>query len=88
VPIGSATLRIGAAAVATYLIAIHGHARVLLQDVQLMSQDQDFNFQPLRRLEAVTEHTEEQEADSRWPASQMDEVFGRGTLGLPINSLC
>ena len=37
--------------------------RALLQDVELMPQYQDFGFQPRPRLEEVTQHTDEQEAD-------------------------
>jgi hypothetical protein len=37
--------------------------RALLQDVELMPQYQDFGFQPWPRLEAVAQHTGEQEAD-------------------------
>jgi len=37
--------------------------RALLQHVELMSQHQDFGFQPRPWLEAVAQHTDEQEAD-------------------------
>jgi hypothetical protein len=37
--------------------------RVLLQDAELMPQHDDFGFQLRSRLEAVTQHTDEQEAD-------------------------
>jgi hypothetical protein len=36
---------------------------VLLQDVELMPQYQDFSFQPRSRLEEVAQHTGEQKAD-------------------------
>jgi hypothetical protein len=36
---------------------------VLLQDVLLVAQDQDFGFQPLLRLEAAAQHAKEQEAN-------------------------
>jgi hypothetical protein len=36
--------------------------RTLLEDIELMPQDQDFGFQPPSRLEAVAQHTDEQEA--------------------------
>jgi len=42
--------------------------RALLQDVQLMTQDQNFGFQPSLRLEAVAQRTKEQEADCDHPA--------------------
>jgi hypothetical protein len=35
----------------------------LLQDTELMPQNQNFGFQPPSRLEAVAQHTDEQEAD-------------------------
>ena len=38
-------------------------AAPLLQHVELMSQYQDFGFQPRPWLEAVAQHTDEQEAD-------------------------
>jgi hypothetical protein len=33
-------------------------SRVLLQDIELMSQNQDFGFQPPSRLEAVAQHAD------------------------------
>jgi hypothetical protein len=36
--------------------------RALLEDIELMSQHQDLGFQLLSRLEAVTQHADEQEA--------------------------
>jgi hypothetical protein len=33
----------------------------LLEDIELMPQDQDFGFQPSTRLEAVAQHTDEEE---------------------------
>ena len=41
--------------------------RVLLQDVELMPQYQDFGFQPRSRLEVVAQHTDQQEADCNHP---------------------
>jgi hypothetical protein len=35
----------------------------LLQNIELMAQYQDFGFQPPSRLEAVTQHADEEEAD-------------------------
>jgi hypothetical protein len=37
--------------------------RALLEDIELMPQDEDFDFQPPSRLEAVAQHADEQEAD-------------------------
>ena len=37
--------------------------RALLEDIELMSQDQDFGFQPSTRLETVAQHTDEEEGD-------------------------
>ena len=37
--------------------------RALLEDIELMPQDQDFCFQPPSRLEAVAQHTDEEEAN-------------------------
>jgi hypothetical protein len=37
--------------------------RALLQDVELMPQYQDFDFQPQSRLEEVAQHAGKQEAD-------------------------
>jgi hypothetical protein len=36
---------------------------VLLQDIELMSQYQDFGFQPPPRLEAVAQHVDEKEGN-------------------------
>jgi len=41
---------------------MHSTWYALLQNI-LMPQYQDFGFQPLSRLEAVTQHADEQEAD-------------------------
>jgi hypothetical protein len=41
--------------------------RALLQNVELMSQYQDFGFQPRSGLEEVAQHTDEQEADCNHP---------------------
>src|SRR6266498_5487830 len=37
--------------------------RALLQNIELMPQYQDFGFQPPARLEAVTQHADEQQTD-------------------------
>jgi hypothetical protein len=42
--------------------------RALLQDVQPMAQDQDFDLQLLWRLKAVAQHAEKQEADCKHSA--------------------
>src|SRR5262249_53488848 len=45
------------------------------QDIELMPQDQDFGFQPPSRLEAVAQHTDEQEANcEHQPQSCSDSV--------------
>jgi len=41
---------------------------VLLQDIELMPQNQDFGFQPPSRLEAVAQHADKKEADCKHAA--------------------
>jgi hypothetical protein len=58
----------------------------LLQDIELMPQDQDFRFQPPSWLEAVAQHTDEEEgncdhqpqpcSDSIAAVTPVDGVFG------------
>ena len=64
--------------------------RTLLEDVELMPQDQDFGFQPPSRLEAVAQHTDEEEgncdhqpqscSDSVAAVTPTDGVFGSDRL--------
>jgi hypothetical protein len=42
--------------------------RALLQDIELMPQHQDLDLQLLSRLEAVEQHTDEQEPDCKHAA--------------------
>jgi hypothetical protein len=42
---------------------MHSTWHALLQNIELMPQYQDFGFQPLPRLEAVTQHADEQQTD-------------------------
>ena len=42
---------------------MHSTWHALLQDVELMPQYQDFDFQAPSGLEAVAQHSDEQEAD-------------------------
>jgi hypothetical protein len=42
---------------------MHSTWHPLLQNIELMPQYQDFGFQPLPRLEAVTQHADEQHTD-------------------------
>jgi hypothetical protein len=37
--------------------------RALLEDIELMPQYQDFGFQPPSRLDAVAQHTDEEEGN-------------------------
>jgi hypothetical protein len=70
---------------------IHSAWRALLQDIELMPQDQDFGFETLPRLEAVAQHTDEEEGDGdHQPQSCSDSaaavtpangVFGSDTSG-------
>jgi hypothetical protein len=63
--------------------------RALLEDIELMSQDQDFGFQPSTRLETVAQHTDEEEgdcdhqpqscSDSAAAVTPADGVFGSDT---------
>jgi hypothetical protein len=50
---------------------INGYAYcldMLLQDVELMPQHQDFGFKPSSRLETVAQHADEKEGNSEHPA--------------------
>jgi hypothetical protein len=42
---------------------MHSTWHALPQNIELMPQHQDFGFQTLSRLETVTQHADEQEAD-------------------------
>jgi hypothetical protein len=42
--------------------------RAPLQDVELISQHQDFGFKPSSRLEAIAQHADEKEGNSEHPA--------------------
>jgi hypothetical protein len=42
---------------------MHSMWHALLQNIELMLQYQDFGFQALSRLEAVTQHADEKEAN-------------------------
>ena len=49
--------------------------RTLLEDIELMPKDQDFGFQPLSRLEAVAQHTDEEKGNCQHqPQSCSDSV--------------
>jgi len=60
--------------------------RALLEDIELMPKDQDFGFQPRSGLEAVAQHTDEEEgncdhqpqscSDSAAAVTPTDGVFG------------
>jgi hypothetical protein len=60
--------------------------RALLEDIELMPKDHDFGFQPSTRLEAVAQHTDEEEANCDHPSQScsdslaavtpVDRVFG------------
>jgi hypothetical protein len=65
--------------------------RALLKDIELVPQNQDFRFQPPSRLEAVAQHTDEEEAncdhqsqscsDSLAAVTPADGVFGSDRRG-------
>jgi hypothetical protein len=63
--------------------------RTLPEDIELMPKDKDFGFQPPSRLEAVAQHTDEEEgncdhqpqscSDSVAAVTPVDGVFGSDT---------
>jgi hypothetical protein len=67
--------------------------RPLLEDVELMPQDQQLGFQPPSRLEAVAQHTDEDEdncdhqpqscSDSAAAVTPADGVFGSDSIYPP-----
>jgi hypothetical protein len=47
---------------------MHSPGHTLLQDVELMSQYQDFGFQSPARFEAIAKHADKKEADCKHAA--------------------